>query len=136
MKLPPPPNAREPKPYLSHAPWAGFSPHDHPRDEALPTCPSARCQRLKRCVAVHKGLYCQRTHHSHAEHMTGLPRPARLDDPGNLELRRERLVEQLEERKARHDALVARWKSGEFDGLYGKWSARGVLMRPPPKEFR
>ena len=136
MKLPPPPNPHEPKPYLSHAPWAGFSPHDHPRGEALATCPSARCQRLKRCVAAHKGLYCQRTHYSHAEHMARQPKPARFSDPGNLELRRERLVEQLEERKARHDALVARWKAGEFDALYGKWSARGVLMKPPMKEFR
>ncbi|MEO6608046.1 MAG: hypothetical protein ABIN69_06215 [Aestuariivirga sp.] len=68
--------------------------------------------------------------------MASQPKPARLSDPGNLELRRERLVEQLEERKARHDSLVARWKAGEFDALYGKWSARGVLLKPPEKAFR
>lgn len=136
MKLPPPANRKNPKPFLSHSPWAGFSPHDHPRDAALATCPSPRCQRVKRCVSAHGGIYCQRTHYSHAEYMAQQPRLEVMDDPGNLELRRERLVEQLELRKVRHDALVARWKAGEFDALYGKWTARGVLMTPPVKEFR
>jgi hypothetical protein len=136
MTLPPPVNRNNPKPYLSHSPWAGFSAHDHPRDEVLATCPSPRCQRVKQCVAAHNGVYCKRTHISHAEHMARQPKPVPLRDPGNLELRRERLVEQLEQRKTRHDELVTRWKAGEFDGLYGKWTARGVLMRPPVKEFR
>lgn len=136
MTFPPPVNRRDPKPYLSHAPWAGFSQHDHPREEVLPTCPSARCQRVKRCVAAHHGLYCQRTHLSHAEFMARQPKPEPLLYTDNLELRRERLIDLLEQRKARHDELVARWKAGEFDAIYGKWSARGVLIKPPPKTFR
>ena len=123
-------------PYLSHTPWAGFSKHDHPRGVALAACPAARCQRLKKCVAAHRGIYCRRTHLSHAEYMAGQPKPPPQPYGDNLELRRERLVDLIEQRKIAHDALTAHWKAGEFDQLSGKWRAAGVLMSPPPREFK
>ena len=122
-------------PRLSHAPWAGFGAHDHKRDEALVSCPSRRCARVKACVAAHEGIYCQRTHLSHAQFLAA--RPPALPPPfaDNLDLRRERMLDAIATRKAFHDMMTARWKAGEFDDLYGPWAARGVLMQPPLRVF-
>ena len=123
-----------PKPKLTHAPWAGYTAHEHKREAALPRCPSPRCARVKLCVAAHEGLYCQRTHHSHAEHVRAHP-PVSLPDRNNLDLRREFLIEQIELRKAALQEMQARWKSGEFDQLYGRYKRQGVLQAPPPRIY-
>ena len=133
MTLPPPPDPKKPLPHLSHSPWAGFTPREHKRAEALGLCPNPRCRRLKACVAAHDGLYCQRTHLSHAAYLAGLAK--REPPPRDLELRRLAMIDALEQNKAAHAALTARWKAGEFDHLYGKWRARGALVKPPPKQY-
>ena len=48
---------------------------------------------------------------------------------------RNRPVEMSELRLAHHEKMTARWKAGEFDDIYGKYTAKGVLMNPPPKEY-
>jgi hypothetical protein len=131
---------RKHAPYLSTAPWAGFTMDDHPRAAPLDVCPSPRCRRAKQCVAAHASLYCQRTHYSKAEYSALHPKleDARLPkvrDASDLEARRERLVLQIEQRQAAQEALTQRWMAGEFDGLYGKYNKRGVLMKPPPKFY-
>ncbi len=123
-----------PKPKLTHAPWAGYTAREHKREAALACCPSPRCARLKQCVAAHEGLYCQRTHVSHAAHVRAHP-PAPLPDRNDLDLRREFLIEQIELRKAALQEMQARWKAGEFDQLYGKYKSHGVLLQPPPRIY-
>ena len=34
-----------------------------------------------------------------------------------------------------HAAMTARWKAGEFDGLFGAFKTRGVMLKPPPKIY-
>ena len=34
-----------------------------------------------------------------------------------------------------HAAMTARWKAGEFDGLFGAFKARGVMLKPPLKIY-
>ena len=136
MSLPPPVPDKKITPHLSHAPWAGFLGREHARAQALPTCPAARCQRVKACISAHEGVFCQRTHFSHAAFVASQPAPAPLAVEGDLEYWGEHMVELLEVRKAAHLALVARWKAGEFDALYGKWRACGVVLAPPARVFR
>ena len=38
-------------------------------------------------------------------------------------------------KKNYHAAMTARWKAGEFDDLFGAYKARGVLLKPPPKNY-
>ncbi len=128
IKSPPPPK-------LTHAPWAGYTAHEHKRGTALARCPSARCARVKECVAAHEGLYCQRTHISHAEHVRLNP-SAPNTHWDNLELRREAMIDRIEQRRAAQAAMTARWKAGEFDQLYGKYSARGLVLQPPPQIYQ
>ena len=138
MTLPPVPDPKQPAPHLSHAPWAGFTAREHKRDAALAICPSLRCRRLQACVGAHDDLYCQRTHNSHAAYLAGLPkRPTLLNNfsAEELEFFRLDVADKFAEAKERHDALVVRWKAGEFDALYGPWRARGVLMYPPEKQY-
>ncbi len=138
MTLPPHPDPKNPAPFLSHSPWAGFSPREHARPHALGLCPSKRCRRLKACVAAHDGVFCQRTHISHAEYLAAQPRAPSLfkgRSAEELEFFRLTMLEKIAERKEQHDALTARWKAGEFDALYGKWRAKGALMHPPAKVF-
>ncbi|MDE2385556.1 MAG: hypothetical protein KGO53_13155 [Alphaproteobacteria bacterium] len=119
---PPPQDPKHPKPHLTHTPWAGFSPREHWREEVLPLCPSPRCRRVRACVAAHDGLFCQRTHVSHEEHLDrGEGEPSFEETRGS--------------EGNSHEALTQRWKAGEFDDLYGPWRARGVLMPPPQREF-
>lgn len=127
-------------PYLSAAPWAGFTADDHPRAVPLELCPARRCRRAKQCLAAHADLYCQRTHYSKVEHRALHPKLEdrhlpRIRDAHDLEARRERLVLQIEQRQAAQDAMTKRWMVGEFDNLYGKYDKRGVLMKPPPKLY-
>jgi hypothetical protein len=127
IKSPPPPK-------LTHAPWAGYTAHEHKREAALARCPSARCARVKECVAAYEGLYCQRTHISHAEHISANP-PAPRHEINDLDWRREFLIDQIEQRKARQHEMQSRWRLGAFDQLYGKYNRHGILLPPPPRIY-
>jgi hypothetical protein len=132
-----------PMPFLSKAPWAGFARGCAPRQDPLPRCPNPRCFRGKTCAAAHKGLFCQRTHFSPAEKIKFQRDEQRelderfpvLPEGAGGELRTQRLQDILAYRKQQQAKMTARWKAGEFDGLYGKWQARGVLMTPPPRDY-
>ena len=132
-----------PKPFYSQTPWAGFARGDAPRAQALPMCADARCRRAKLCHAAHAGLFCQRTHFSPAEKKKfDAPAQRAFDNkfpahPKNapLDLREERVMAILAQRKLEAQEMQARWKAGEFDGLYGKYKAAGVLLKPPPKIY-
>ena len=132
-----------PKPFYSQTPWAGFARGDAPRDVALHVCPDQRCRRAKLCHAAHAGLFCQRTHFSPAEKKK-FDAPAQRTFakkfpvyPQNApkEVRELRMQGILAHRKSQQQELQGRWKAGEFDELYGKWRARGALMKPPPKQY-
>jgi hypothetical protein len=136
--------AAAPRPYLSQNPWAGFTKHDRARDRPLPVCPSKHCRRAKACLAAHDNLYCQRTHFSPAKirklwtesalgrALAAIPAAAGPDD---LEGRKERIIRGREIRHAHYEKMVARWKAGEFDQLYGPYTSKGVLLKPPPKTY-
>ena len=123
-----------PPPKLTHAPWAGYTAREHRREAALARCPSTRCARVKACVAAHENLYCQRTHISHAEYLCANP-PAPKPDRGDLDLRREFLIDQIEQRKAFQAEMQSRWRLGAFDQLYGKYNRHGVLLAAPPRIY-
>ena len=132
------------KPYLSNAPWAGFTKHERARAKPLDACPSPRCRRRKACVDAHDGLYCQRAHFSPTQirqmlrndlvekAVAALPK---VRDQWDFEGRGERIKQISELRLAHHEKMTARWKAGEFDDTYGIYSAKGVLMKPPPKVY-
>jgi hypothetical protein len=134
----------EPRSHVSRQPWLGFTTHDCPRGIALPICPSPRCRRAKACVAAHDTLYCQRTHFSPAEQkkrerrdpfkraMDSVPDTAK---PGDLVGRLKRLTELTAIRLVQSEEMTARWKTGEFDHLYGPYAPKGVLMKAPPKVY-
>ena len=138
------PALQVPRPHVSHAPWVGFTPHDAPRGAALPLCPSRRCQRSKRCISAHDNLYCQRTHFSLPEQkkqqrdtplareMAAVPE---VKNPTHFEARGDRMITLLRIRADHASKLTARWKAGEFDALYGKYTAKGVIKKPPPKIY-
>jgi hypothetical protein len=123
-------------PFWSKTPWAGFTKNDHARADALPICPSLRCRRTKACVAAHEEIYCQRTHFSERAFRKLNPQskaPILVDD--DLDVRRERMLMMIEQRREATERMTARWQSGEFDALYGPYEKRGVLMQPPPKVY-
>ena len=124
-----------PPPKLTHAPWAGYTAHEHGREAALARCPSPRCARVKACIAAHENLYCQRTHISHAEFLRANP-PAPKPDRSDLDLRREFLLDQIEQRKAHQQEMQSRWRLGAFDQLYGKYNRHGILLPPPPRIYQ
>lgn len=138
------PPSRVPRPRVSLEPWAGFTRHDCPRDNPLPSCPSPHCRRAKACLAAHDNLYCQRTHFSPVETKKWRrrdPRQRELDavppvmDPHDLGERMERIAQLAAIQRAQAAAMTARWKAGEFDHLYGPYRPKGVLMKPPPKIY-
>jgi hypothetical protein len=129
---------------VSHEPWFGFSRHDAPRDAPLAVCPSPACRRAKTCIAAHDNLYCRRTHFSPAEQEARQRLdPLRLELDGVLPVvDRTSLSEQAERitalaaiRRAHAARMTKRWKAGEFDGLYGKYTAKGVALAPPPRLY-
>jgi hypothetical protein len=129
---------------VSHMPWTGYSRHDAPRENPLPVCPSAACRRAKLCLAAHDNLYCQRTHFSPAEQEERQRLdPLRLElnevppvmDPKSLTERAERISTLSAIRRAHDARMTARWKAGEFDGVYGPYKAKGVVLSPPPKIY-
>ena len=107
-------------------------------------CPSPACRRAKACLACHDNLYCQRTHFSppeQAKHQRRDPLRLELDsvmpvmDPTSLSERIERIAELAAIRRAHTARMTERWRAGEFDGLYGKYVAKGVVLTPPPNVY-
>ncbi len=138
------PSFRAPRPRVSHQPWEGFTRHDCPRDNPLPSCPSLHCRRAKACFAAHDNLYCRRTHFSPAEQKkwnSRDPRQRELDavpeaeEPYPLSKRLKRLVEFATIQLEHSMEMTERWKAGEFDQLYGPYRPKGVLLKPPPKIY-
>jgi hypothetical protein len=138
------PALQVPRPHVSHQPWLGFTPHEAPRGQALPRCPSLRCQRTKQCISAHDNLYCQRTHFSPPEHKkqqrnTPLARAIeavpKIANPRDFEARGDRIAALIRVRQRHADEMKTRWQAGEFDALYGKYTARGVIKTPPPKFY-
>ena len=129
------------RPRLTHAPWAGFSKHDCPRDVPLPICPSPLCRRLKDCTAAHDQLYCQRTHFSPREQKklgfethydraveAVLRQPEETSLPGQIKRMLEIQIIRVDEAMEMTD----RWKAGKLDHIYGPYRKKGVVVRPPP----
>jgi hypothetical protein len=136
--------SRMQRPHVSHEPWTGFTSHDAPRTAPLPTCRSPLCRRAKQCIAAHENLYCQRTHFSPPEQVKwqrNHPLRRTLDavpeviDPTDLTERMERVAELAGIKRGYAADMTKRWKAGEFDALYGKYTARGVIKKPPPKIY-
>ena len=129
---------------VSQSPWFGFTKHDWPRDVALSACPSARCQRAKSCINAYDGLYCQRTHHSPTkikimqkqtelgQAILAVPPLSKRADEEERELY---MFDITSIKKNYHAAMTARWKAGEFDGLFAPFKAGGVMLKPPPKNY-
>jgi hypothetical protein len=131
-----------PKPYYSTTPWTGFTPREKKRPQALARCPSLSCRRAKACQAAHDGLYCQRSHLSLREFRTRNPQPAndlgRLPrNPSKTQMRAKRILSEMLAAEAADKLkdMTDRWKHGDFDELYGKWTKRGTLMTPPPRQY-
>jgi hypothetical protein len=138
------PSSRAPRPRVSLEPWAGFTRHDCPRDNPLPSCPSPHCRRAKACLAAHDSLYCQRTHFSPAEQkkwnsrdpfQRELDRVPPVIDPDDLAERMERINQLATIQRARAAEMTGRWKAGELDHLYGPYRPKGALLKPPPKVY-
>lgn len=131
-------------PRLSPAPWWGFSKHDQPRAEPLPRCPNARCTRARKCLAAIEGLYCLRTHHDRfeqqwlrrnhplARQIAAIPKVVDKSDHLALAKRSEAVMEL---RRAYEISMQKRWKAAALDHLYGKYNAKGALLKPPPREY-
>jgi hypothetical protein len=131
-------------PFVSRRPWAGFTAHDKPRLEPLPVCPSARCRRAKACISALDNLYCRRTHHSLHEQRTihrvsplqrELATVPEVIDGDDLSARMERIAALAEIRRAHEADMLAQWKAGALDTLYGKHCRNGVVMTPPQKAY-
>ncbi len=138
------PALQVPRPHVSHQPWLGFTAHDAPRGQALPRCPSLRCQRTKQCISAHKNLYCQRTHFSKPEQVKwqrnhplrrALDAVPQVINPTDLTERMERVAELAGIKRGYAADMTKRWKAGVFDALYGKYTAKGVIKKPPPKIY-
>jgi hypothetical protein len=141
-KIPP----RDPlAPRYSKAPWSGFTPREHARETPRSICDSLRCRRARKCLAAHDGLYCRRTHHSHKYFLAReladghidppLPPLPRRPLPEEIQLRADELMARVERKRNEARLMLARWKAGEFDAVYGKYSPRGVLLKPPVREY-
>ncbi len=133
-----------PAPVLSCRPWAGFTARDMPREEPLPRCPSPRCRRARACIAAIDNLYCLRTHYSLHEQRrrnAGSSLQRELDsvpavvDAGSLSARMVRIAELAVIRGSHDGEMLARWKSGVLDHLYGKYRQGGVVLKPPPRSY-
>ena len=134
----------KPRPHVSRQPWLGFTRHDCPRGIPLPVCPSPRCRRAKACVAAHDSLYCQRTHFSPAEqkkrecrdpHQRAIAAIPLAQADSSIADRLKLLIERSVIRLVQSEEMTERWKAGEFDQLYGPYTPKGVLLKPPPKIY-
>jgi hypothetical protein len=132
-------------PRYSKAPWAGFTPREHARETPRSRCDSLRCRRARQCLAAHDGLYCRRTHYSHKYFLAREKAEGRIDPPlpplpkqplpEEIQWRAEELQARVERKRHEARLMLARWKAGEFDAIYGKYSPRGMLMKPPPRNY-
>lgn len=140
-----------PKPYRSLTPWAGFTPREKKREKPLPRCPMKACRRAKLCIRAIDGLYCRRTHLSpkevraHAKSTSkpgaaprpvfhyALPKNASLEQVEAYRMMSDMVLASSEAAQAR---MLAKWKQGAFDHLYGPYDPKGALMQPPPREYR
>jgi hypothetical protein len=122
--------------YYSRSPWCGYTNRERPRAVALPVCPSARCRRAKACIDAIDKLYCRRTHESPPKQPTSRAGKTgkRISDSALLDYANHLKI-LAEKQQDRHDDMTERWKAGEFDHLYGKYSSKGVLKVPPPKVY-
>ena len=110
----------------------------------VPAFAQPRCRRGQLCLAAHDNLYCHRTHFSppeimHHEKQIPLAREIAnlgpLFDPTDSEDLLERMSDIAAIGRAHQKSMTARWKAGEFDGLYERYKVAGVLLKPPPKFF-
>jgi hypothetical protein len=131
-----------PKPYYSTTPWTGFTRREKKRDEALARCPSPACRRAKACQAAHEDLYCRRSHLSLKEFRARteqLPRDLGQFPvtPTKSQMRAKRIMTDLlaAEAASKLKDMTERWKRGDLDDVYGKWTARGKLMQPPERQY-
>ena len=134
------------EPYRTLTPWLGFTPRERPRATPLPTCPADACRRAKACIRCGDGLYCRRTHMTPAEARHVGPKPA-AGQGGTLPILPPKAsFEQVEAYRMASDVLLARaedatarmlakWKSGALDQVYGKYDPKGVWKRPPARGF-
>jgi hypothetical protein len=134
---------KPPKPYYTDTPWEGFTPREHKREHVLKRCPSDACHRAKACVMAHDSLYCRRTHMS-VEDVKARVRALEPDDGFEPPLKRsqtqievDHIIAEMRAKDAelRHLEMTLRWKRGDFDDLYGKWSKRGALKQPPVRQY-
>jgi hypothetical protein len=129
------------EPYITTTPWLPFTLRERKRAQILARCPSAACRRAKACVDAHDDLYCQRSHESVAEarrHFKPDPKFATLPlNPTFDQVQAHVIVTdtRLAEAKARTQDMRQKWKSGIFDGLYGKFRADGVWKHPPDRQY-
>lgn len=144
MKKSKPKCRKPPEAFLSKTPWRGFAAGGVAREHELPCCPDARCRRAKECIAAQQGLFCQRTHLSRSARVRLAKKQKRdfdrrfpvIDASLPIELQRMRIEAAMADRRAKDEAMTARWKAGVLDHLYGKWRAKGALMMPPEKVYR
>jgi hypothetical protein len=128
-------------PYLTTTPWIPYTSGERKRAATLRLCPSARCRRAKACIDAHDEIYCQRSHESVAEARArqGLPPPKPVKPTRyNYAQIKVKVVETemaLAQAEAQSAEMRERWKAGEFDHLYGKFKARGVLKVPPERQY-
>jgi hypothetical protein len=140
-----------PKPYRTMTPWLGYTPREKKREKPLSRCPSGTCRRAKKCHRAIDGLYCRRTHFStnevRAMANTGanptrraatpilirtLPANASLEQAEAYRMMTDMALASAEAAQAR---MMAKWKQGAFDHLYGPYDPKGAVMRPPPREY-
>jgi hypothetical protein len=125
---------RRPEPYLTREPWLPFTPRERLRKAKLASCPSSKCRRAKACVDAHDDLYCQRTHLAAAK-PSKTPLPARDYSLAELQAIRERNDMGLIEVMALKRDMIAKWKAGAYDKIYGKYRAHGVWKYPPNRQY-
>jgi hypothetical protein len=139
-----------PKPYRSLTPWLGYTPREKKREKPLDSCPSATCRRAKKCHRAIDGLYCRRTHFSpnevraHAKPTSkpvaaprpllhySLPKSASFEQAEAYRMMTDMAVASAEAAQAR---MLAKWKQGALDHLYGPYDPKGALMQPPKREY-
>jgi hypothetical protein len=133
------------KPLLTLQPWSGFGPYDKKRDLPLPVCPSPACRRAKACIRATDDHFCQRTHLTpteiRAQAATGasksitMPRLGPKASAKQLAVYRIMTDHLLEDIDLHNAQMLARWKKGELDHLYGKYDPKGITLQPPPRLY-
>ncbi len=125
-------------------PWSKYSLDDFPRQQPLAVCPSTHCRRARKCLAAHKGVYCQRTHFNRSEgelrtpksriekDIAEIPRPP-LGVPNDIRLLYIEEITALRKIDIREKTRL--WKAGGYGDTYGRYRASGVMKSPPPKIY-